>query len=1008
MSRAGKTWIGALLVIITLVIATYLTFWSTGRSGLELEAGGRDTSRTFRDQDVPEEMRGLTHLFRTINLVQKRYLDSTRINPQKMFVSAMRAIQIHVAKVMVQETDKTLIVRMGDLQREFVLSEVKNPWILLQRIKEVFEFLKDELAEEKIELPVLEQGAINGMLRTLDPHSVFLNSDQYREMRDKTQGKFAGLGIVISIRDGVLTIIAPIDGTPAKLSGLQAGDQILKIDEASTVNMSLNDAVDLLRGDPGTTVTVHIQRKGWDEPKAFKIVRAIVKVESLDTEMLKGRVGYVRIKDFQGNTAEDIQDQLAAWQRQGLTGLVLDLRGCPGGLLDAAVQVSDLFLKKGVIVTTAGQGPGERDVRRATDSGDEPDYPVVVLVDRGSASASEILAGALKNHGRAVVVGERTFGKGSVQVLFEFQDDTGHNETTALKLTTAQYLTPGDISIQSVGVVPHVELHPMRADKEFIDLKVEDGYRESELDQHLEVQGDKGITTSSVETLNYLWTPPKNETPEGEDPDGGLPPSPLDPNLPFEPDYAIDLAQDFVLKLSKAEGGYLNFKVLSKRIEQKRAIEEKRLVAALHALGIDWRDGPGGGAPEMLNTVLGLGKDGVLTAGEETRLTIRVTNRGPGTFRRLAATSDSDFRPLDDRELAFGRVGPGETVSRTLTLNVPKDSFGEVSDVRWTFSAEKSTPPPPIAVRFEVTPLLKPHFAYNYKLDDTEKGNGDGRLQPGETVKVLLDIQNTGEGTAFNTYATLKGLTEKGLFMVRGRELLKELKPGGHKSGAFSFEVKSDFKGDDVRFELAISDVDLRVYLIEKLSIPVEKAGLSGSTGVAASGDAPPPALRSAPRITLDTFPGATRSERIVLRGTITDENAIRYAYIFVGDDKLFFQSNRDNPNPKELRFTAELPLKNGLNFITVVAEESADLENRKVIVVRRDRDDGMPYLASRVQDAPPKLLEIMPMKSGKTGSEDATDPSGPLTKPVASMVPKDPKNPSHTPPAAPGQETHP
>lgn len=1000
MSRVGKTWFGALLVIVTLVTATYLTFLSTRRTGLELEAGGREAGSAFRAEDVPEEMRGLTHLFRTINLVQKRYLDSTRINPKEMFVSAMRAIQIHVAKVMVQETDNTLILKLGDLKRELVLSELKNPWTLLQRLKEVFELLKNELDAEKIELPVLEQAAINGMLRTLDPHSVFLNSDQYREMRDKTQGKFAGLGIVISIRDGVLTIIAPMDGTPAKLSGLEAGDQILKIDEASTVNMSLNDAVDLLRGDPGTTVTVHVLRKGWDAPKAFKIVRAIVKVESLDTEMLKGRVGYVRIKDFQGNTSQDIQDQLAVWQRQGLTGLIIDLRGCPGGLLEAAVQVSDLFLKRGVIVTTAGQGPGERDVRRATDSGDEPDYPLVVLVDRGSASASEILAGALKNHGRAVVVGERTFGKGSVQVLFEFQDETGNNATTALKLTTAQYLTPGDISIQSFGVVPHVELHPMRADKEVIDLQVLDGYRESDLDQHLEVQSDKGINTSAVETLSYLWTPPKNETPEGEETDGGLPTSPLDPNLPFEPDYPIELAQDFVLKLSKAEGGYLNFKVLSKRLEQKRAVEEKRLVAALHDLGIDWRDGPGGGTPEMLDTAIELGEGGTLTAGEKTQLTLRVTNRGGGTFRRLAATSDSDFRPLDDRELAFGRVGPGETVSRTLTLNVPRDSFGEVSDVRWTFSAEKSTPPPPIAVRFEVTPLSKPHFAYSYRLDDTEKGNGDGRLQPGETVKVFLNVENTGRGTAFNTYATMKGLTEKGLFMVQGRETLEELKPGGQKSGTFSFEVKPDFTGDEVRFELAISDVDLRVYLVEKLSIPVEKTGVPAAEKVVAGPSFP--ALRSAPKIALDAFPRATQSESMVLRGTITDETAIRYTYIFVGDDKLFFQSNRDNPNPKELRFSAELPLKNGLNFITVVAEESVNLENRKVIVVRRDRSDGMPYIASRVQDAVPELLGVMPTKSDRTAPGPAPAAADSEPEPLAAVTPNDPEPRFDSAPDAP------
>jgi carboxyl-terminal processing protease len=971
MRKADKTWIGTILVVVTLATAAYLTFWSTSRSGLEIEVDERDRTESLQNLNVPEEMQALTDLFRTINLVQKRYLDPTRIDPEAMFIAALRSIQFHLAKVMVREKEDAVTVRLGTEERRFLLKDLNNPWVLLQRMKEVFDFLTPEFESENIELQEVEYAAINGMLKTLDPHSVFLNADQYREMRDKTQGKFAGLGIVISIRDGVLTIISPIDGTPADLAGLSAGDQIVKIDEESTVNMSLNDAVDLLRGDPGTTVTVYILRKGWAEPRPFTIVRAIVKVDSLESHMLKGRVGYVKIKDFQGNTPADVQAIITKWQKTGLGGLVLDLRGCPGGLLEAAVQVSDLFLKNGVIVTTAGQGPGERDVRRAVDTGDEPHYPLIVLVDRGSASASEIVAGALKNHKRALLIGERTFGKGSVQILFEFQSNDEKNATTALKLTTAQYLTPGDISIQSLGVVPHVEVLPMRADEEIIDLKIEDGYRESDLDQHFEMPTRTVEADGPRETLSYLWSPPKDAVDKGDSPDGGLPP-PIEEERPFEPDYAINLARDLIARMARSESSLLNAADLSKQLEEKREIEERRLVSALKKLGIDWREGRDTPNPKNLSVALLLGENGLIQAGEEAELTIRVTNSGPGTFFRLGAASNSDFRPLDDRELAFGSVGPGKTIERKLKFPIPKDAHGQVSDVRWSFSVERGTAPGPVALRFTVAPLLKPHFAYRYTLDDTEKGNGDGKLQPGESVTLQLDIRNVGAGESINTYATLKSLSQKELFMIRGREQLEQLKPEEQKSCTFAFDIKPGFKEEAVEFELAIADVDLRVYLVEKLRIPVK----GGKKGDSLSNRGVPSTmtgrLNSPPTMKLGEISYATRLDTLQLTGRVTDETRVRDVYIFVGEEKLFFKSNRGKANPKVLDFKAELPLKNGLNYITIVAEETADLEHRQVLVVRRDRVDGMPYLQSRLLNGEAELLGVIPQahpSGGQTAS---------------------------------------
>lgn len=956
-----------------MLIAAYVTFFKATKGGLTIESSGGGNIGGTSDISIPEEMKALTDLYRVINLVQRRYIDASRINPEEMFVGAMRAVQLSIARAMVSKEKETLVLKMGTAAKQFALKDIKTPWILLQRTKDAFSFIKEH-ATDDLDLQKIEYDAVNGMLKTLDPHSIFLNPDQYREMQDKTHGNFAGLGIVISIRDGVLTIVSPMDGTPADAAGLTAGDQIVKIDEVSTVNMPLNDAVDLLRGEPGTPVTVHILRKGWAEPKPFKIIRAVVKVDSLDTHLLPGRTGYVRIKDFQGNTAQDLLSILLKWRKKNIKGLVLDLRGCPGGLLEAAVEVSDLFLKKGVIVTTAGQDPRDREIRRATKSGMEPDYPLVVVVDQGSASASEILAGALKNNDRALVIGERTFGKGSVQVLFEFSETSMPGATTALKLTTAQYLTPGDVSIQSVGVVPHVEVRPMRADKEMINLKVEGGYRESDLSRHIETASSSAAKTDEpLISFSYLWSPPKSDNSNADDKpskkeDAEAATSLIsDKDKPFEPDFVARLAGDIALALdrAKAEDVLPAVSSLSNFFADKQAREEKRLTAALRKLSIDWQAPKGPSAAAAVSSAtIHINEDAPLEAGKEAVLELSVTNQGPGTVYRLAAESQSDFRPLDDRELAFGKVAPGETVTRRYSFRIPKDALAEVNDVRWSFSAQGATPPSPVAVRFQTAPLSRPHFGYKWRIDDTQTGNGDAKVQVGESVKLIAEVHNLGKGPSLSTYATLKSLDGKEIFLIRGREVLDTIEPTAEKDAVFSFEVKPEFSDSTARFELAFADVELREYLIEKLSVPVYPANAPAETAPAEKPEDKNSVINSAPLLEVEKISHVTKSDIIKIKGRAQDETRVRDVYIFVDNDKRFYADNSDTDHPKDIAFEAELPLRNGINYITVVAREDADLETRKIIAVRRDRADNMPYLLSRSLnvDNEAELLDVLPV----------------------------------------------
>lgn len=332
---------------------------------------------------------------------------------------------------------------------------------------------------EDVDTKDLIYGGIRGMLETLDPHSSFLSPDMYQEMKVDTHGEFGGLGIEIALREGRLTVVAPIEGTPAYKAGIKAGDLIHSIDGEPVKDMEMMDAIRRLRGPKGEPVKLTIWREGFESPTTFTIVRDIIQIHSVKTRELEPAVAYVKISQFQEKTGADLRKQIAELKEERgepLKGLVLDLRNNPGGLLDQAVSVADLFLKEGLIVYTEGREPGSKMDFRATSAGTEPDYPIVVLINEGSASASEIVAGALSDHGRAVILGERSFGKGSVQTILPLSDNSG------LRLTTARYFTPNGTSIQAKGIVPDIIVPSMELNQD----ETSNHYRERDLDNHID------------------------------------------------------------------------------------------------------------------------------------------------------------------------------------------------------------------------------------------------------------------------------------------------------------------------------------------------------------------------------------------------------------------------------------------------------------------------------------------------------------------------------------------
>lgn len=297
-------------------------------------------------------------------------------------------------------------------------------------------------------------GALRGMLSSLDRYSSFMTPDQYKEMKVETEGSFGGIGIEITMENHVLTVVAPIEDTPAFRAGIKSGDKILEINGESTQKMTIEDAVKRLRGPKGTNVTVTIFRDEFKEPKKITLTREIILIKSVKYKLIEPGYGYVRITQFQERTTSDLKNALETMQKSGgnFKGLILDLRSNPGGLLDEAIKVTDLFLDSGIIVSTDGRLPSQKHVWKAESGNDFTNFNMIVLIDKGSASASEIVAGALRDNNRAVLLGTTSFGKGTVQTIYPLQDGS------ALRLTTAHYFTPSGISIEEKGITPDIVL----------------------------------------------------------------------------------------------------------------------------------------------------------------------------------------------------------------------------------------------------------------------------------------------------------------------------------------------------------------------------------------------------------------------------------------------------------------------------------------------------------------------------------------------------------------------
>ena len=361
---------------------------------------------------------------------------------------------------------------------------------------EVLQEVEDNYIEDRDPQELIDD-AIKGMVSSLDPHSKYFTREEYEEFLMESSGSITGIGVTVFIRDDILTIVSPVEDTPAFKAGLKSGDKIIKINDNYTADMEYDDAVRQLRGQKGTNVKLTIKRKGIEEPLVFNIVRDVYPIETVKSYQLDHNIAYVRITDFQGNTTIDLKTALDKLkQGKELKGLILDLRSNPGGRFEQAISVSDVFLDSGIIVSTRFRTEEQNMAAYARADDSEEDYPIIVLVDGGSASASEIVAGALQDHGRALILGTQTFGKGSVQTVIPMSDGSG------LCLTTARYYTPSGRSIQvSGGITPNIELEYVTSiddqDKDLIDS-------ESETDLGDHMKNEENLVQNSADIQEEL------------------------------------------------------------------------------------------------------------------------------------------------------------------------------------------------------------------------------------------------------------------------------------------------------------------------------------------------------------------------------------------------------------------------------------------------------------------------------------------------------------------------
>lgn len=804
----------------------------------EFEWNGADLMAQTREDAAYHDIASLQVFNRVLLQLQQNYVDPGRLQPNLMLCSALDNLQKSVPELLlvfdkpIKESPTQVTAKIGNAEQTFSLTKIDNLWEMSLRLRSILIFIQDYLPKDANQRE-LEYEAVNGMLSALDPHSVILSPELYRSMMEGNRGKFGGLGIVVRMVDGVLIVVEPVEGdVPARKAGIEEGDQILTIDGTPTLNMNISEAVDLLKGDPDTTVRLSVMRKGWKSPKTIDVVRAEINIPSVESAALDDKIAYIKLKSFQGNSQREMDKALSTLGEQmgGIHGLILDLRGNPGGLLDQAVMIADNFLDTGTIVTTVGVNDTLSQARKATKGTAQTEYPIIILMDSSSASASEIVAGALKNNDRALVVGDTSFGKGSVQVLYELPDKS------ALKLTIGQYLTPGNLSIQSVGIVPDIQLVPMVARDGDVDLYPKPWVRREEsLGGHLvnQMALKNQKPGYALRYLSQRYDLPEDNYEEDsvitlEDVDKIIKSKPKTKKPSDDPQ--VRLAQQILKRTGNTHNRSMMLDKFIASADSLQAEEDDSLVKALAQNGIDWQKGQNPQSPNLAIAITTDKPDNRMTAGESYTIRATATNNGSEPVYRLSARTDSTLGRINDKEFIFGTVPPGGSVTREMTVKSNRAQASRVDHLGVKLYLDDDTPIPETSlasgdIELETVAIAQPEFTIHYAIidyDGNSKNVGNGLLDDGETVTVRLWVSNDGEGTAEKPLVFLKNKSPE-IKLLDARAETDALKTGERFVRDFTFQT-TNVTPSDISLELHVYDKASTRVLIENIAFKTAKS----------------------------------------------------------------------------------------------------------------------------------------------------------------------------------------
>ena len=837
---------------------------------------------------------------RSIQYVQQEYYDPSRINPNKMLKDGFYELAQEVPEILPEFNNGTLKFYVGDKSKNIAIhASPVNLRQIIPAIDEAFKFIKDHYNGD-VEWNEMQYSFVNGLVKSLDPHSNLLPPQINKEFKTETEGEYGGLGISITMRDKVLTIDTPFPDTPAAKAGLQPNDQILEINSLPTLNMPMTEAVDLMRGRPGTSVTLTIKPENKPVHKV-SLKREIIEIKSVEHALVKndsGQFGLIKIKAFHEDTFKNLENAMRDFKQQGgIKGIILDMRGNPGGLLNQATLVADYFLDKGEIVFTVGASNIPEEIAQATMQSFDVKLPLVVLIDQGSASASEIVAGALKNNNRAVIVGQTSFGKGSVQTLYNMRDGS------SLKLTIAQYLTPGKVSIQATGIVPDIYVTPAKINKDFFDIREDKNYAEAQLDSHL-----KNESLNKVEVPSYAL-------------------SYLDTEIPGERKsmYSTQINKDeylvqLSLKILKQAKSIMRAETLTslKPLIQKEQQEQNALIKKeLNQYKIDWNDGQNTASNLNLTfDVLDANNQPAneLKAGQKYKAFVTLKNNGTKPIHQVLATIDSYNSLMKNKEFLFGKLNAGEERKQSIEIEVPNELitfFEKVSVQVLTGSQNKD----PILKKDYVVQLIEaptPSFTYTYQVEDGQtsqsKGNKNGVPEKGESVLLKLKITNNGLAPSEKTFLNLKNNEGKYVILKKGRVDLKTLKPGESKDAQLEFLVKNDFKEPDLELDLFISDDTTRYSISDKFKFDLKNPT---NTTPKAKDHRVAPAIVSSPQT-----PNFHKQYNV--QAQIKSDEPLLDVILFSKGKKVFYKNFGAQSQQKSFNISQMIQLEDGANPITI------------------------------------------------------------------------------------------